>query len=79
MNFAQKLRYSYVVLLNLVYAWIFPKFGLKLSADASIGFYLRYQNPKLYRRYYKQYYAIYSGDMPTTNTTDILDIILDEN
>lgn len=76
MTFLQKLRYSYVVLLNLFYAWIFPNFGLRLATDASIGLYLRHQNPKLYRRYYKQHYIeMYGVDMPR-EVYDILDVII---
>ena len=76
MTFLQKLNYTKVVLLNLYYAWAFQNYALRQVTDASVGFYLRHSNTKIYRRVYKQHYTeMYGVDMPK-EVYDILDVIV---
>jgi len=55
MTIIQKLRYTKITLLNLFYTWTLPKFGLRLTTDASVGYFLRMNNKKIYKRYFLEY------------------------
>ena len=55
MTLLQKLKYTRVVLFNLYYSWTLPNYALRMAADSSVGFFLRYNNPKIYKRYYMEY------------------------
>jgi hypothetical protein len=69
MNIKQKLRLLKVTMINLYWSLKSEQYALKLLADTSVGFYIRHNEPALY----KEYYLLHAGyDEQVAKTIDSL-------